>query len=102
ERADAMANAMSVADWKSVLKQNPDAADGAPLTKALEAFGKAEGKAKDDPEPLLDAIEDVLSSAKAARSKNAKKEKVIKFLDTVLSAAAKEKVKAERLAQEKK
>jgi hypothetical protein len=89
-----MANTLSLAEWKKILKAHPDAADAAPLTKALEVYDKAEGK--DDPKLLLDAIEKVLSSAQAAKKKNAKNKEVVKFLDLLTADADKEKAKAAR------
>ncbi len=99
-----MANGLQPVEWKKILKDNKDAAETAPLTKALDAYAKAEPKAKDDPQPLLDALEKVVDAAKSARSANAKDKKrkpVVDFLDDVLKDAATMKVKAERFLQEK-
>src|SRR5262245_44090763 len=99
-----MPNALSSADWKKVLKDHKDAPDTADVTKALDAYSKAEPKAKDAPQPVLDALEKVVGAAKAAKSANAKDKKrkpVVDFLDDVLKDAATMKVKAERFLQEK-
>ncbi len=99
-----MSDALSVSKWKSVLKEkeNAEVKDTEGLAKALEAYAKAEAKSKDDPEPLVDAVKEVMDCAKATRGKNPKKEKLHKFLDGLVSDAGKEKVRAERLLQEKK
>ena len=83
---------LSANDWKKLLKEQPDAGEAAPLTKALEAYEKVEGK--DDPVSLETALEQVVTRAKAVKSKNAKNKKLIEFLDGVVSTAAKEKAKA--------
>src|SRR5262245_28347545 len=75
ERGCPMANALLPADWKKVLKDHKDAPDTAPVTKALDAYARVEPKAKDDPQPVLDALRDVAAAAKAARSANVKDKK---------------------------
>ena len=74
------------------------------MTKALDGYAKVEPKAKDDPQPVLDALEKVVSAAKSAKSANAKdkaRKPVVDFLNDVLDDAATMKVKAERFLQEK-
>ncbi len=99
-----MANALLPAEWKKVLKDHKDAPGTAPLTKALDAYAKVEPKAKEDPQPVLDALEEVVEAARSARSANAKDKKkkpVVDFLDDVIKDGAAMKVKAERFLQEK-
>ncbi len=100
-----MPSTLLPAEWKKVLKDHKDAPETAPLTKAIEAYAKVEPKAKDDPQPVLDALEKVVDAAKSARSANARdksRKPVVDFLDDVLKDAAAMKVKAERFLQEKK
>jgi hypothetical protein len=99
-----MANALSGAEWKKVLKDHKDAPDTDGVTKALDAYDKVEPKVKDAPQPVLDALEklvDVAKSAKSANAKDKKRKPVVEFLDDVLKDAATMKVKAERFLQEK-
>ena len=99
-----MANALAPAEWKKVLKDHKDGPDTTDVTKALDAYAKVEPKAKDAPQPVLDALGEVVDAAKAARSANAKDKTykpVVDFLDDVLKDAATMKVKVERFLQEK-
>ncbi len=99
-----MANTLSPAEWKKILKDHKDAPDTADVTKALDAYAKVEPKAKDAPQPVLDALSEVVDAAKSAKSANARDKKrkpVVDFLDDVLKDASTMKVKVERLLQEK-
>jgi gas vesicle protein len=99
-----MANSLTVAAWKKVLQGHAGAPDGPRVTKALEAFAKAESGTKDDPGPLLDAIKDLTAAAKSARAGSAKEKSrkpLVDFLDDLLSEAAARKEQTERLVREK-
>jgi hypothetical protein len=89
-----MPTTISAADWKKLLKAHPKAEEAAPLTRALEEFGRAEGK--DDPEQLVEALDAVLSRAQAAKKKNAKVKELVGYLDDLIDDADKEKARAER------
>jgi hypothetical protein len=100
-----MANSLSPAEWKKVLKDFKDAPETGEVTKAIDAYAKAEPKAKEEPQPVLDALEKVVEAAKDAKAANFKDKKrkpLVDFLDDVVKDAAAMKVKAERMLQEKK
>jgi hypothetical protein len=91
-----MAATLSAADWKKVLKAHPDAAETAPLTKALEEYARAEDKG--EPKPLLTALDQVVARAGAAKKKNAKNAKLTSYLDDVIDDAEAARKQAEREA----
>jgi hypothetical protein len=97
-----MPDSLSVSKWKSLLREHADAKSTDPLTKALERNAKAESKAKDDPETFVETLEDVIDRAKDAQGANRKNVKLTKYLGGILDDAGKEKVRAERRAQELK
>jgi hypothetical protein len=98
-----MADVLSPSRWKSTLneKENADAKAVDDLTKAIDKYDKLEPKAKNDPQPFLDVVKEVVESAKTACTKNPKKEKLLKVLNAMISEAGKERVRGERLLQEK-
>ena len=51
DRDPAMPSTFSIADWKKLVKEHPEAAGADAVPKALESYSKAE--AKDDPEGLF-------------------------------------------------
>lgn len=93
-----MPSTLSPADWKKVVKENPEVAEADALTKALDVFDRAEGR--DDPDALVDAIELVISKAESAKKKN-KAKAVVGYLDKLIKEAQAERKAAEAKARER-
>jgi hypothetical protein len=89
-----MSSLPSVADWKKLLKTHPDAEETAPLTKAMDDYGKVAGKG--EPAQLAALLEKVIDRAKAAKKKNPKNKELVGFIDDVIGDAQKELTRASK------
>src|SRR5205809_249678 len=81
DRDPAMPSTFSIADWKKLVKEHPEAAGADAVPKALESYSKAE--AKDDPEGILDALKTMITKAEAAK-KSVKKKEVVGYLEKMI------------------
>jgi hypothetical protein len=90
-----MPSTLTVADWKKLARQHPEAAGAEAVPKALESYAKAE--AGRDHGALLKAIETVISKAEAAK-KSIKKKEVVSYLEKMIKEAEAERktVEAEK------
>jgi hypothetical protein len=93
-----MSSLPSVADWKKLLKSHPDADETAPLTKAMDDYGKVAGKG--EPAQLVTLLEKVIDRAKAVKKKNPKNKELVGFLDDMIGDAQKELTRASKESEE--